>query len=133
MVGELISEPKQNNMIVGIDKIKDMEFSFPIKNAERAMYKVVSVNELNDIQSMNIASWAAVILAKDTKQNAYLIPDHIVFTIEYDKTWLNSYKITAVTSDNDTAKIEVSKVAVSTPENFFKSLKEVAELIQFIV
>ena len=120
-------------MIVGIDKIKDMEFSFPIKNAKHAIYKVVSVSELNDVLSFNIGSWAAVILAKDTKQTAYLIPDHIVFTIEYDSTWLNSYKITAVTSDNDTAKIEVSKVAVSTPENFFKSLREVADLIQFIV
>jgi len=58
-------------MIVGVNKIKDLEFSFPIKNAPKAI--------------------------------------------------------------NDTAKIEVSKVAVSTPENFFKSLKEIAELIQFIV
>ena len=120
-------------MIVGIDKIKDMEFSFPIKNAQKATYKVVSVNELNDIQSFDIGSWAAVILAKDTKQLAYVIPDHIVFTIEYDKTWNNTYKISAVTSDNDTAKIEVGRLALSTPENFFKSLREVADLIQFIV
>jgi hypothetical protein len=120
-------------MIVGIDKIKDMDFSFPIKNAQNATYKVVSVNVLHDIQSFNIGSWAAVILAKDTKQLAYIIPDHVVFTIEYDKAWNNTYKISAVTSDNDTAKIEVSKIAVSTPENFFKSLKEVADLIQFIV
>ena len=122
-------------MIVGIDKIKDMEFSFPIKNAERATYKVVSVNELNQIENSKIweGTWGAVILAKDTKQLAYIIPDHIVFTIEYDKTWNNTYKISAVTSDNDTAKIEVSKIAVSTPENFFKSLREVANLIQFIV
>jgi hypothetical protein len=56
-----------------------------------------------------------------------------VFTIEHDAGSTTTYKITAVTSDNETAKIEVSKVAVSTPENFFKSLKEVAELIQFIV
>ena len=122
-------------MIVGIDKIKDMEFSFPIKNAEKATYKVVSVNELNQIENSKIweGTWGAVILAKDTKQLAYIIPDHIVFTIEYDKTWNNTYKISAVTSDNDTAKIEVSKIAVSTPENFFKSLREVANLIQFIV
>ena len=122
-------------MIVGIDKIKDMEFSFPIKNAERATYKVVSVNELNQIENSKIweGTWGAVILAKDTKQLAYVIPDHIVFTIEYDKTWNNTYKISAVTSDNETAKIEVSRIAVSTPENFFKSLREVADLIQFIV
>jgi hypothetical protein len=120
-------------MIVGIDKIKDMEFGFPIYNAQKAIYKVVSVNELNDMQSMNIGSWAAVILAKDTKQLGYQIPDHIVFTIEYDKSWNNTYKISAVTSENETAKIEVGKLAVSTPENFFKSLKEVAGLIQFIV
>ena len=109
------------------DKIKDMEFSFPIKNAKYAIYKVVSVSELNDVLSLNIGSWSAVILAKDTKQTGYLIPDHILFTIEYDKAWDNTYKITAVTSDNDTAKIEVSTVAVSTPENFFKSLREVAD------
>lgn len=120
-------------MIVGIDKIKDMEFSFPIKNAKQAMYKVVSVNELNDVQSFNISSWAAVILAKDTKQFGYQLPDHIVFTVEYEKASNSTYKISAVTSDNDTAKIEVGKIAVSTPENFFKSLREVAELIQFIV
>ena len=120
-------------MIVGIDKIKDMEFSFPIKNAQKATYKVVSVNELNDVQSFNIGSWAAVILAKDTKQLGYKLPDHVVFTIEYDKAWNNTYKISAVTSDNETAKIEVGKIAVSTPENFFKSLREVADLLQFIV
>jgi hypothetical protein len=122
-------------MIVGIDKIKEMEFSFPIKNAERATYKVVSVNELNQIENSKIweGTWGAVILAKDTKQTAYLIPDHIVFTIEYDSKTASTYKISCITSDNDSAKIEVSKIAVSTPENFFKSLKEVANLIQFIV
>lgn len=122
-------------MIVGISKIKDMEFGFPIKNAEKATYKVVSVNELNKIENSKIwdGTWGAVILAKDTKQLAYIIPDHIVFTIEYNKTWNNTYKISVVTSDNDTAKIEVSKIAVSTPENFFKSLRAVADLIQFIV
>lgn len=122
-------------MIVGIDKIKDMEFSFPIKNAEMATYKVVSVNELNQIENSKIwkGTWAAVILAKDTKQLAYVIPDHIVFTIEYDSKTASTYRISCITSDNDSAKIEVSKIAVSTPENFFKSLREVADLIQFIV
>jgi hypothetical protein len=122
-------------MIVGIDKIKDMEFSFPIKNAERATYKVVSVNELNQIENSKIwkGTWGAVILAKDTKQLGYTIPDHIVFTIEYDNKAASTYRISCITSDNDTAKIEVSKIAVSTPENFFKSLKEVADLIQFII
>jgi hypothetical protein len=122
-------------MIVGIDKIKDMEFSFPIKNAEKATYKVVSVNELNQIENSKIweGTWGAVILAKDTKQLAYVIPDHIVFTIEYDSKAASTYRISCITSDNDSAKIEVSKIAVSTPENFFKSLKEVANLIQFIV
>jgi hypothetical protein len=55
-------------MIVGIDKIKEMEFSFPIKNAQKATYKVVSVNELNQIENSKIweGTWGAVILAKDT-------------------------------------------------------------------
>lgn len=121
-------------MIVGINKIKDWEFSFPIKNAKQAMYKVVSVNELDKVNS-STGNWGAVILAEhSTKGLSYIVPNHVVFTIEYDGNLpFTTYKITAITSDNDTAKIEVSKVAVSTPENFFKSLKEVAELIQFIV
>jgi hypothetical protein len=121
-------------MIIGIDKIKDMEFSFPIKNASKAMYKISSVNELSKTDTEK-GNWGAVILAEhSTKGLSYIVPNHVVFTIEYDSGLpFPSYKITAITSDNETAKIEVSKVAVSTPENFFKSLKEVAQLIQFIV
>ena len=119
-------------MIVGIDKIKDMEFSFPIKNAQKATYKVVSVNELSKTNS-STGNWGAVILAQhSTIGYSYMVPDHVVFTIEHD-SFIPTYKITAITSDNDTAKIEVGKIAVSTPENFFKSLREVADLIQFIV
>ena len=119
-------------MIQNLNKIKDMEFNFPIHNAGKAMYKVVSVNELAKTNSTT-GNWGAVILAEDTKKYAYQLPTHVVFTIEYDTQVIPTYKITAITSDNDTAKIDVSKVAVSTPENFFKSLKEVAQLIQFIV
>ena len=121
-------------MIVGVNKIKDLEFSFPIKNAPKAFYKVVSVNELDTVNSLT-GKWGAVILAEHaTKELNYIVPNHVVFTIECDnELGIPTYKITAITSDNDTAKIEVSKVAVSTPENFFKSLKEVAQLIQFIV
>lgn len=120
-------------MIVGLEKIKDLEFSFPIRNAAKATYKVVSVNELSKTNS-STGNWGAVILAKhSTNGYSYIVPDHVVFTIEYDGSLIPAYKITAITSENDTAKIEVSKVAVSTPENFFKSLKEVADLIQFIV
>jgi len=120
-------------MIVGIDKIKNLEFSFPIKNASNAIYKVVSVNELSKTNS-STGNWGAVILAEhSTKELSYIVPNHVVFTIEYDTVVIPTYKITAITSENDTAKIEVSKVAVSTPENFFKSLKEVADLLQFIV
>ena len=34
------------NMIVGIEKIKGSEFSFPISRAQNAIYKVESVNML---------------------------------------------------------------------------------------
>jgi hypothetical protein len=120
-------------MIVNVNKIKDLEFSFPVKNAPKAVYKVVSVNELDTVNS-STGKWGVVILAEhSTKSLAYIVPNHVVFTIEHDEGSTITYKITAVTSDNETAKIEVSKVAVSTPENFFKSLKEIAELIQFIV
>ena len=120
-------------MIVGVNKIKDLEFSFPVKNAPKAVYKVVSVNELDTVNSLT-GKWGVVILAEhSTKSLSYIVPNHVVFTIEHDEGSTSTYKITAVTSDNETAKIEVSKVAVSTPENFFKSLKEIAELIQFIV
>jgi hypothetical protein len=120
-------------MIQNLNKIKDMEFSFPIHNADNAMYKVVSVNELSKTNSTT-GNWGAVILAQDTKKAGYQIPNHVVFTLEHDiNSQMNIFKITAITSDNETAKIEVSKIAVSTPENFFKSLKEVAELIQLIV
>ena len=121
-------------MIVGVNKIKDLEFSFPIKNAPKAVYKIVSVNELSKTDTEK-GNWGVVILAEHaTKGLNYIVPNHVVFTIEYDtELGIPTYKITAITSDNDTAKIEVSKVAVSTPENFFKSLTEVAQLIQFIV
>jgi hypothetical protein len=120
-------------MIIGVNKIKDLEFSFPVKNAPKAVYKVVSVTELDKVNS-STGEWGVVILAEHSpKSVAYIVPNHVVFTIEHDNGNTNAYKITAVTSDNETAKIEVSKVAVSTPENFFKSLKEVAQLIQFIV
>ena len=120
-------------MIQNLNKIKDMEFSFPIHNTDNAMYKVISVNELSKTNSTT-GNWGAVILSEHaTKGLAYIVPNHVVFTIEYDTQVIPTYKITAITSDNDTAKIDVSKVAVSTPENFFKFLKEVAQLIQFIV
>lgn len=122
-------------MIVGINKIKDMEFGFPIVKADKAMYKIDSVNELSEVKSFNFGDWGAVILAryiKDSSPNG-IVPEHIVFTIEYDNKVASTYKISCVTSNNETAKIEVSKVAVSTPENFFKCLEQMAELIKFII
>ena len=119
-------------MIVGIDKIKGMEFEFPIKNAKKAMYKVVSVNELDKVNS-STGNWGAVILAEVNKTSlGYIVPDHIVFTLEYDKTPpMNTFKITAITSDNESGKIEVSKGGVSTPEKFFETLINLAEHSNF--
>jgi hypothetical protein len=39
----------------------------------------------------------------------------------------DAFKITVITSDNETSKIEVSKNGVKTPELFFESLKSLAE------
>ena len=39
-------------MIVNVNKIKDLEFSFPVKNAPKAVYKVISVNELDTVNSL---------------------------------------------------------------------------------
>jgi hypothetical protein len=114
-------------MIQNLNKIKDMEFNFPIHNAGKAMYKVVSVNELAKTNSTT-GNWGAVILAEDTKKYAYKIPSHIVFTLEYvEEAPYDAFKITVITSDNETSKIEVSKNGVKTPELFFESLKSLAE------
>lgn len=114
-------------MIQNLDKIKGMEFNFPIKNAKKAMYKVASVNELDKLNS-STGNWGAVILAQADKSLGYMIPEHVVFTLEYDKEPpMHTFKITAITSDNETAKIEVSKAGIKTPELFFDSLKTLAE------
>lgn len=117
-------------MIENLNKIKDIEFSFPIRNANEAKYKVVSVNELSKTNS-STGNWAAVILVHySTKDLNYIVPEYVVFTIEYDTEVIPTFKITAITSDNDTAKIDVSKGGVSTPEKFFETLKEIAKLIK---
>ena len=121
---------KLNKMIVGLNKIKDMEFNFPIKNAKNAMYKVLSINELDKVNS-STGNWGAVILAQADKKQGYMIPEHVVFTIEYDTQVIPTFHITAITSDNDSAKIDVSKNALSTPDKFFECLKEIAETTNF--
>ena len=113
-------------MIENLSKIKDMEFNFPIKNARQAMYKVVSVNELSKTNSAT-GNWAAVILAAVDKTLGYMVPEHVVFTIEYDTEVIPTFKITAITSDNESGKIEVSRNGLNTPERFFESLKSLAE------
>jgi len=118
-------------MIENLVKIKGMEFSFPIKNAHKAMYKVVSVNELDKVNSSN-GNWGAVILAEANKTLGYMVPDHIVFTLEYHKTPpMHTFKITAITSDNESGKIEVGKGGLSTPEKFFETLVDLAEHSKF--
>ena len=113
-------------MIENLIKIKGMEFSFPIKNSKKAMYKVVSVNELDKVNSTN-GNWGAVVLAEANKTLGYMVPDHIVFTLEYDKEPpMHTFKITAITSDNESGKIEVSKGGLSTPEKFFETLENLA-------
>jgi len=121
---------KINKMIQNLDKIKGMEFNFPIKNAKKAMYKIESVNELNNkLTTIQMyGDWAAVILAKADKSLGYMIPEHVVFTVEYDRQApMSTFKITAITSDNEQSKIDVSKNALKTPESFFETLKSMAE------
>jgi len=118
-------------MIENLIKIKGMEFGFPIKNAKKAMYKVVSVNELDKVNSTN-GNWGAVILAEANKTLGYMVPEHVVFTLEYDnKPPMTTFKITAITSDNESGKIEVSKGGLSTPEKFFETLVNLAEHSKF--
>ena len=126
---DLSMKLKRKKMIEGISKIKDKEFSFPIMNAKEAMYKVVSVNELDKVNS-STGNWAAVILAKhETVKLMYMVPEHVVFTIEYDTSLLPTYEITAITSENDSAKISVDRGGVSTPEKFFETLKQICGVI----
>ena len=115
-------------MIQNLDKIKGMEFNFPIKNAKKAMYKVISVNELSKLNS-STGNWGAVILAQADKTLGYMIPEHVVFTIEYDNMppFIPTFKITAITSDNEAGKIEVSKGGLGTPDKFFETLKNLAK------
>jgi len=118
-------------MIQNIDKLKNIEFRFPIKNATKAMYKVVSVNELDKVNSSN-GNWGAVILAQADKTLGYMVPEHIVFTIEYDNIPpMPTFKITAITSDNETGKIGVTKAGVSTMDKFIETLQTLAEHSNF--
>jgi hypothetical protein len=116
-------------MIVGIEKIKGMEFSFPIANALQAIYKVESVNTLDKVGS-STGNWGAVVLATfENKGTHYLVPQHVVFSIEYDTSVIPTYKISAMTNDGYNGKVEVSRAGVKTPELFFKMLKDLAEVI----
>ena len=127
---DLSMKLKRNKMIQNLDKIKGMEFNFPIKNAKKAVYKIESINELNNkLKTIQMyGDWAAVILAKADKSLGYMIPEHVVFTVEYDRQApMSTFKITAITSDNEQSKIDVSKNALKTPESFFETLKSMAE------
>jgi hypothetical protein len=114
-------------MIQNIDRLKNVDFRFPIKNAKNAIYKVVSVNELDKVNS-SMGNWGAVILAQADKTLGYMVPEHVVFTIEYDTTPpYNTFKITAITSENETGKIEVGRDGVSSMDKFFETLVRLAE------
>ena len=118
-------------MIQNIDKLKNIDFRFPIKNAKNAIYKVVSVNELDKLNS-STGNWGAVILAQADKTLGYMVPEHVVFTIEYDNIPpMPTFKITAITSDSETAKIEVSRGGVSTMDKFIETLQTLAEHSNF--
>ena len=105
-------------MIVGIEKIKGSEFNFPIANAQNAIYKIESVNTLDFIGSAN-GNWGAVVLATfENKGTHYLVPQHVVFSIEYDTQVMPTYKISAMTNDGYNGKVEVSRAGVKTPELF---------------
>ncbi|MEY4332621.1 MAG: hypothetical protein RLZZ196_1359 [Bacteroidota bacterium] len=116
-------------MIVGIEKIKGTEFNFPIANAQNAIYKVESVNILDTLGSTT-GNWGAVVLAKfENKGTHYLVPQHVVFSIECDTKVIPTYKISAMTNDGYNGKMEVSRNGVKTPELFFTTLKMLAEAI----
>jgi hypothetical protein len=118
-------------MIENITKLKNIDFRFPIKNAKNAIYKVVSVNELDKLNSSN-GNWGAVILAQADKTLGYMVPEHVVFTIEYDNMPpMPTFKITAITSENETAKIEVGKLGVSSMDKFIETLQILAEHSNF--
>jgi len=118
-------------MIENITKLKNIDFRFPIKNAKNAIYKVVSVNELDKMNSTT-GNWGAVILAQADKSLGYMVPEHVVFTIEYDKEPpIHTFKITAITSENETGKIEVSRGGVSSMDKFIETLQNLAEHSNF--
>ena len=117
-------------MIENITKLKNIEFRFPIKNAKNAIYKVVSVNELDKLNSTT-GNWGAVILAQHTK-DGYMVPEHVVFTIEYDtEPPMHTFKITTITSENETGKIEVSRGGLSSMDKFIETLQNLAEHSNF--
>ena len=114
-------------MIQNIDRLKNVDFRFPIKNAKNAIYKVVSVNELDKVNS-STGNWGAVILAQADKTLGYMVPEHVVFTIEYDNMPpMATFTITAITSENETAKIGVTRAGVSTMDKFIETLQTLAE------
>ena len=112
-------------MISGFDKLLNIEFKFPIMNAEHAMYKVKTVNEVKDEGK---TKWYGVMgcqYQKDPQINYVGMPDYIVFTIEPVN---NNYRISGMITNLGTHTIEVNKNEIDTMANFVIQLRRLALL-----
>jgi hypothetical protein len=116
-------------MINGFDKLLNIEFKFPIMNAEHAMYKVKTVNEVKDEGK---TKWYGVLGCKyqpDHNVGYVGMPDYIVFTIEpVNYSVKNKYKISAMITNLGSQVIEVNKNEIDTMANFVLQLKRLALL-----
>ena len=116
-------------MINGFDKLLNIEFKFPIMNADNAMYKVRSINEVKDEGN---TKWYGVLGCKyqrDPNFNYVGMPDYIVFTIEpANYSVKNKYKISAMITNLGSQVIEVNKNEIDTMANFVIQLRRLAVL-----
>jgi len=112
-------------MINGFDKLLNKEFNFPIMNADNAMYKVRSVNEVKEEGSTKWYGVLGCAYQPDPNINYTGMPDYIVFTVEIQN---GKYKISGMITHQGSQVIEVKTSEIDTMANFLLQLKRIAVL-----
>lgn len=109
-------------MIKGFDKLIKQEFNFPIMNAEKAMFRIDSVNEVKGDEN----KWYGVLGCRYIPEVGYQgMPDYIVFTIEYKS---GRFSITGMITNKGSFTIDASISEIDTMDGFLNQLKRIASL-----
>ena len=100
------------------------EFNFPIMNAEKAVFRIVSVNEVKGDEN----KWYGVLGCRYIDNGTPYIgmPDYIVFTIEYKPG--GRFNITGMITNKGSFTIDASISEIDTMDGFLNQLKRIASL-----